>query len=105
MMLVRCFLPRAWPPLYRDQAVKLGEPHRPLCQRPAHPCPCRQFIEAAIAGAMRQPFVRDHLQNGKLARGEACRERRRQWPGRRMLDAGAGWKSACQATAGRRIAE
>ena len=63
---------RARPALYREQAIQLGEPDRPFGQRMADPCPRRQFIEAPITGTMGQPFVGDHLQNGKLARGEAC---------------------------------
>ena len=77
--------PRARPALYRQQAIKLGEPDRPLGQRMADPCPRCELVEAPIAGTMGQPFVGDHLQNGKLARGEACGEARRQRSCRCML--------------------
>ena len=30
--------------MHLDQAIKFGEPHRPLCQRPAHPCPAASSL-------------------------------------------------------------
>ena len=68
---------RAWPALHRDQAIELGKPHRPLCQRAAHPGPRRQFVEAAIAGTMSQTFIGEHFQEGQLTGGEVRREIRR----------------------------